>query len=73
VLDAPNGEVKLDHNRQAIGTNFVTKVVEDAEGNLVSNVAKVVENVNQTLSYDEETIRKIGLPGRDVPECKTTY
>jgi ABC-type branched-subunit amino acid transport system substrate-binding protein len=73
VLDAPNGEVKFDHNRQAIGSNFVTKVVEDAEGNLVSNVAKVVENVNQTLGYDEESFRKIGLPGRDVPECKTTY
>ena len=73
VLDAPNGEIKLDHNRQAIGTNFVTEVVEDADGNLVSQVVKVVENVNQTLGYDEETFRSIGLPGRDVPECKTTY
>jgi len=71
VLDAPNGQIKLDHNRQAIGTNFVTEVVEDADGNLVSQVVKVVENVNQTLGYDEDTFRKIGLPGRDVPECRT--
>jgi hypothetical protein len=73
VLDAPNGTIKLDHNRQAIGTNFVTEVSEDADGNLVSNVVKVVENVNQTLGYDEATFRKIGLPGREVPECKTSY
>ena len=73
VLDAPNGQIKLDHNRQAIGTNFVTEVVEDENGNLVSQVVKVVENVNQTLGYDEEIFRKIGLPGRDVPECKATY
>jgi hypothetical protein len=70
VLDAPNGEIRLDDNRQAIGTNFVTEVVEDADGNLVSNVVKVVENVNQTLGYDPEVFAKIGLPGRDVPECK---
>ena len=30
-LDAPNGKITLDENRQAIGTNFVTEVVEDAE------------------------------------------
>ena len=70
VLDAPNGEIRLDDNRQAIGTNFVTEVVEDADGNLVSNVVKVVENINQTLGYDPEVFAKIGLPGRDVPECK---
>jgi ABC-type branched-subunit amino acid transport system substrate-binding protein len=73
VLDAPNGEIKLDHNRQAIGTNFVTEVVEDADGNLVSQVVKVVDNVNQTLGYDEDKFRSIGLPGREVPECKATY
>ena len=30
VIQAPNGEIKLDSNRQAIGTNFVTEVVEEA-------------------------------------------
>src|SRR5215472_1994481 len=28
VLDAPNGKITLDENRQAIGTNFVTEVVK---------------------------------------------
>jgi branched-chain amino acid transport system substrate-binding protein len=72
-LDAPNGKITLDENRQAIGTNFVTEVVEDENGNLVSKVVKVVENVNQTLGYDPEVFRKIGEPGREVPECKTEY
>ncbi|MEM7022367.1 MAG: ABC transporter substrate-binding protein [Pseudomonadota bacterium] len=69
-LDAPNGKITLDDNRQAIGTNFVTEVVEDADGNLVSTVVKVVENVNQTLGMDPELFSTIGLPARDVPECK---
>ena len=69
-LDAPNGKITLDENRQAIGTNFVTEVVEDADGNLVSKVVKVVENVNQTLGMDPELFATIGLPARDVPACK---
>jgi ABC-type branched-subunit amino acid transport system substrate-binding protein len=70
VLDAPNGKITLDKNRQAIGTNFVTEVVQDKDGNLVSKVVKVVENVNQTLGYPEDVFRKIGAPGRTVPECR---
>lgn len=69
-LDAPNGKITLDENRQAIGTNFVTEVVEDADGNLVSKVVQVVENVNQTLGMDPDLFATIGLPARDVPECK---
>ena len=70
VLDAPNGRITLDENRQAIGTNFVTEVVKDANGDLVSKVVKVVPNVNQRLGFSKEVFDKIGLPGRDVPECK---
>ena len=69
-LDAPNGKITLDENRQAIGTNFVTEVVEDADGNLVSKVVKVIENVNQTLGMDSEKFAAIGVPAREVPECK---
>jgi ABC-type branched-subunit amino acid transport system substrate-binding protein len=70
VLDAPNGRITLDENRQAIGTNFVTEVVKDAKGDLVSKVVKVVPNVNQRLGFSKEVFDKIGLPGRDVPECR---
>jgi len=69
-LDAPNGKITLDENRQAIGTNFVTEVVEDADGNLVSKVVKVIEDVNQTLGMDAEKFAAIGVPAREVPECK---
>lgn len=72
-LDAPNGKITLDENRQAIGTNFVTEVVEDANGELVSQVVQVVENVNQTLGIDPEAFAQIGLPSRETPECKNYY
>ena len=70
VLDAPNGRITLDENRQAVGSNFVTEVIKDANGDLVSKVVKVVDNVNQRLGFSKEVFDKIGLPGRDVPECK---
>jgi len=73
VLDAPNGQMKLDSNRQAIGTSFVTEVVTDKNGDLVSKVVKVVPNVNQTLGFDPAVFAKIGLPGREVPVCKKSY
>jgi ABC-type branched-subunit amino acid transport system substrate-binding protein len=69
-LDAPNGKITLDENRQAIGTNFVTEVIEDGDGNLVSKVVQVIENVNQTLGKDPALFQSIGAPARDVPECK---
>jgi ABC-type branched-subunit amino acid transport system substrate-binding protein len=73
VLDAPNGQMKLDSNRQAIGTSFVTEVVTDKNGDLVNKVVKVVPNVNQTLGFDPAVFAKIGLPGREVPVCQKTY
>lgn len=68
-LDAPNGKITLDSNRQAIGTNFVTEVVE-VDGNLVNKLVKIVPNVNQTLGIDPAVFKTIGLPSRDVPVCK---
>lgn len=72
-LDAPNGMIKLDENRQAIGTNFVTEVVELADGTLANQLVKVIEGVNQTLGVDKAAFAKIGLPSRTSPECKQTY
>jgi ABC-type branched-subunit amino acid transport system substrate-binding protein len=73
VLDAPNGKITLDENRQAIGTNFVTEVVKDDKGDLVGKVVKDVPNVQQRLGFSKEVFDRIGLPGREVPECKKTY
>ncbi|MBX2805453.1 MAG: ABC transporter substrate-binding protein [Hyphomicrobiales bacterium] len=72
-LDAPNGKIVLDENRQAIGTNFVSEVVELPDGNLATKLVKIKENVNQTLGIASATFAKIGLPSRDVPACQTSY
>jgi len=36
----------------------------------VSQVVKVIEDVNQTLGMDTEKFAAIGVPAREVPECK---
>jgi branched-chain amino acid transport system substrate-binding protein len=66
VLKTPTGEVRLDGNRQAIGTTFVTEVVKDAQGNLSTKVARKVDNVDQTLGIKKEDFQ---LGSRDVPAC----
>jgi branched-chain amino acid transport system substrate-binding protein len=73
VLDAPNGQIKLDENRQAIGTVFVTEVVKDKKGDLVNKVVKIVPNVQERLGLSKAAFDRIGLPGREVPVCKKTY
>jgi branched-chain amino acid transport system substrate-binding protein len=73
VLDAPNGQIKLDENRQAIGTNFVTEVVKDEKGDLISKVVKVVPNVQQRLGFSKAVYDKFVPPGRDNPPCKKSY
>lgn len=66
VLKTPTGDVRLDENRQAIGSTFVTEVVKDAQGNLYNKVVAKVDNVNQTLGLPKAQF-KIG--SRDVPNC----
>jgi branched-chain amino acid transport system substrate-binding protein len=66
VLKTPNGDVRLDANRQAIGTTFVTEVVKDAQGNLSTKVNSKVDNVAQSLGMSAADF-KIG--SRDVPAC----
>lgn len=72
-LQAPNGLTTLDENRQAIATNFVSEVVELDDGTLATELVAMVPNVNQTLGLSKEVFDSIGLPSRDVPECKTSY
>jgi branched-chain amino acid transport system substrate-binding protein len=66
VLKTPTGDVKLDANRQAIGTTFVTEVVKDAQGNLFNKVNRKVDNVDQTLGMSAADF-KMGT--RDTPAC----
>jgi branched-chain amino acid transport system substrate-binding protein len=66
VLKTPTGEVRLDSNRQAIGTTFITEVVKDDKGNLYNKVVSKVDNVEQMLGIKPEQF-KIG--SRDEPNC----
>jgi branched-chain amino acid transport system substrate-binding protein len=66
VLKTPNGDVRLDANRQAIGTTFVTEVVKDAQGNLTTRVNSKVDNVDQLLGMKKEEFQ---MGSRDVPNC----
>jgi branched-chain amino acid transport system substrate-binding protein len=69
TLKTPTGDVKLDQNRQAIGTTFVTEVSKGADGTFFNKVVKVIPNVNQTLGMSHEDFMKAGLGSRDVPSC----
>jgi branched-chain amino acid transport system substrate-binding protein len=66
VLKTPTGDVRLDANRQAIGTTFVTEVVKDAQGNLFNKVVSKVDNVDQMLGMKKEDFQ---MGSRDVPNC----
>ncbi len=69
-LDAPNGKITLDDNRQAVGSVFITEVRENAEGELYNTFVSKVDDVTQTLGMTPEEFRAIGLPGRDTPACE---
>ncbi|MEL6125774.1 MAG: ABC transporter substrate-binding protein [Pseudomonadota bacterium] len=72
-LDAPNGKISLDGNRQAIGTNFVTEVVELGDGTLANQLVQVVSDVPQTLGLSDDAFAAVGLPSRENPVCKSDY
>jgi branched-chain amino acid transport system substrate-binding protein len=65
-LKMPTGTVRLDENRQAIGTTFVTEVVKDSKGELTTRVLRKVDNVEQLLGIPKDQF-KIG--SRDEPNC----
>lgn len=69
VLDAPNGRITLDENRQAIGSNFITEVVEDKNGGLHNTFKAKVDNINQRLGMTKEQFDAIGKPSRTTPDC----
>ena len=67
------GQIKLDENRQAIGTSFVTEVVKDDKGELVTKLVKIVPNVQQRLGFSKAVYDKFIPPGRDNPPCEKNY
>lgn len=69
-LDAPNGPIKLDDDRQAIATTFITEVVEAPNGELTNKFVRTVPNVSKTMGLSAEAFKAVGLPSRTNPECK---
>ena len=65
-LRMPTGTVRLDANRQAIGSTFVTEVVKDGKGELTTRVLRKVDNVDQMLGMKKEEFQ---MGTRDVPAC----
>jgi branched-chain amino acid transport system substrate-binding protein len=66
VLKTPTGDVKLDSNRQAIGSTFVTEVVKDDKGNLFNKVKVKVDGIDQMLGMKKDEFQ---MGSRDVPAC----
>jgi hypothetical protein len=62
VLDAPNRKISLDENRQAIGTNFNTEVVKDANSDLVSKVAGDAQHCAARRVGEDFSIRHLVMP-----------
>ena len=69
-LDAPNGPIKIDDDRQAIATTFITEVVETPNGELTNKFVRTVPNVSKTMGLSPEAFKAVGLPSRTNPECK---
>jgi len=66
TLKTPVGDVKLDSNRQAIGSTFVTEVVKDSNGNLYNKVLRKVDGIDQMLGMPKSEFQ---MGSRDVPNC----
>jgi branched-chain amino acid transport system substrate-binding protein len=69
TLKGPTGEIKLDSNRQAIGTTFITEVAKGPDGVFFNKVVSQVTGVNQYLGMSKADFDKQGLGSRDVPNC----
>ena len=68
-FDSPTGPIKLDHNRQAVTTIFITVVEQDQNGNLYNKLVQEVPNVNQTLGIPENEYLAIGELTRSTTGC----
>ena len=66
----PAGDVKIDENRNGVGTTYITEVAKAADGSFYNKVVKQVPNITQTLGLPKDQFVKMGLGSRDVPDCR---
>jgi branched-chain amino acid transport system substrate-binding protein len=67
-LDAPNGHIRLDANRQAVGPTYLLQVSGNKGGALDYKVLKTVENVD--ASFGGHFGPGDALPDRTQPPCR---
>ncbi len=65
----PAGDVRIDDNRNGVGTTYITEVAKGADGVLYNKVVKSFPNITQTLGLSKAEFDKMGLGSRDVPNC----
>src|SRR5262249_42999033 len=66
TLKTPTGDVKVDSNRQTIGSTFITEVVKDQKGNLFNKVLRRVDGIDQLLGMKAADFK---MGSRDEPSC----
>jgi branched-chain amino acid transport system substrate-binding protein len=62
--------VRIDENRNGVGTTYITEVTKAADGSFYNKVVKSVPNISQTLGLSKAEFDKMGLGSRDVPDCR---
>jgi hypothetical protein len=66
TLSSPNGQLKLDANRNAIITNYIVQIVTQSDGSLGFKTIQTVPNVDQTF---HGFFGPTSAPARDSPTC----
>ena len=66
-LAAPNGPIRLDANRQAIGSTYMFRVTKNKKGVLSFDLLRTVENVD--ASFGGHLARGGPIPDRTQPPC----
>lgn len=67
-LDAPNGHIRLDANRQAIGPTYLLQVISNNKGVLGYKLLKTVDNVD--ASFGGHFGPGDPVPDRTQPPCR---
>jgi branched-chain amino acid transport system substrate-binding protein len=68
-FDSPTGPVKIDKNRNAIANIYLREVDKKPDGTLYNKLIRTIPNVDQTRGLPEEEYLKLGIFGRDNPNC----
>ena len=66
-LDAPNGHIRLDRNRQAIGPSYLSRILPGKKGTLHARTFEAVPNVDQ--SFGGYFSGSDPLPSKTTPAC----